>query len=239
MAVSAGPSKIPILGIFENITKHLKNRKESCHDILVEDIPFRTSIKTVQNMSVLSRASFLRPAILGFPFKGISRWTKAGSAGLIKMKVVPAPKTVWKTYDEKNKDEKRDLSPSLGIYRPQVTSMLSIILRMSGIALGVMFWGLGLFSLISDHQAEELVQYAEDLNLPGWFWALARWFVAFPFAFHYCNGIRHMCFMGGNFLEIGQIYATGYAVFIIATILTVYLAMYNEIENFKVKHREE
>uniref|UniRef100_A0A1B0ARZ2 Uncharacterized protein n=1 Tax=Glossina palpalis gambiensis TaxID=67801 RepID=A0A1B0ARZ2_9MUSC len=155
------------------------------------------------------------------------------------MKVAPAPKTVWKTYDQKNKDEKRELSPSLWIYRPQVTSSLSIILRISGIALGFSFWGLGLFSLISDHQAEELVQYAEDLNWPGWFWATARWFVAFPFAYHYCNGIRHMCFMAGSFLDIGQIYATGYMVFIIATVLTVYLAMYNEIEDFKVKHREE
>uniref|UniRef100_A0A1B0AIN1 Uncharacterized protein n=1 Tax=Glossina pallidipes TaxID=7398 RepID=A0A1B0AIN1_GLOPL len=155
------------------------------------------------------------------------------------MKVVPAPKTVWKTYEQKNKDEKRDLSPCLSIYRPQITSSLSIILRISGVALGFLFWGLGLFSLISDHQAEELVQYAEDLNWPGWFWATARWFVAFPFAFHYCNGIRHMCFMAGSFLDIGQIYATGYIVFIIATVLTVYLAMYNEIEDFKVKHREE
>uniref|UniRef100_A0A1B0GEE8 Uncharacterized protein n=1 Tax=Glossina morsitans morsitans TaxID=37546 RepID=A0A1B0GEE8_GLOMM len=198
-----------------------------------------SKVEKAKRMSLLTRACFLKRAIVCCPFKGISRWTKSGGATLIKMKVVPAPKTVWKTYEQKNKDVKRDLSPCLSIYRPQVTSSLSIILRVSGVALGFLFWGLGLFSLISDHQAEELVQYAEDLKWPGWFWATARWFVAFPFAFHYCNGIRHMCFMAGSFLDIRQIYATGYIVFIIATMLTVYLAMYNEIEEFKVKHSEE
>lgn len=53
------------------------------------------------------------------------------------MKVSAAKPAVDETHDDRNARLKRPLSPHLLIYKPQLTSMLSITHRMAGVALSV------------------------------------------------------------------------------------------------------
>lgn len=55
--------------------------------------------------------------------------------------------TACETYSEKNHRLKRPLSPHLSIYKPQLTSMLSISHRASGIVLAYYATGAGLSKL--------------------------------------------------------------------------------------------
>lgn len=111
------------------------------------------------------------------------------------------------------------LSPHLGIYRWQLTSVLSILHRATGIALAV-----GCILLVS------WVGSASDG--PESF-AKMQWFLASPLGlilmfgwsvalfYHLCNGIRHLWWDSGRGLELKSVYATGYAVLVATAALTI------------------
>ena len=112
----------------------------------------------------------------------------------------------------------RPLSPDLQIYRPQLTSVLSISHRITGIALSI-----GTILLISwlivaaaGPQAYSFLQgfMRSWLGLPllfGW---------TFSFFFHLCNGIRHLVWDAGYGFELRTIYASGWSVVAAASVLT-------------------
>ncbi|MCH2549948.1 MAG: succinate dehydrogenase, cytochrome b556 subunit [Alphaproteobacteria bacterium] len=115
--------------------------------------------------------------------------------------------------------ENRPLSPHLQIYRPQLTSVLSIMHRLTGIFLAVgtlvlVWW---LFSIALGPQ------YYDDFN---WFISsivgrllLFAW--TFSFTFHLANGIRHMCWDAGWGLDLSKAYKTGWLTLIISIVLTL------------------
>src|SRR5258708_6575464 len=83
----------------------------------------------------------------------------------------------------------RPLSPHLQIYKPQLTSMLSISHRLTGVALGIgtLFLVWWLVAAASGDAAFATAQtffgsWLGVLMLCGW---------TFSFFFHLCNGIRH------------------------------------------------
>jgi succinate dehydrogenase / fumarate reductase cytochrome b subunit len=102
------------------------------------------------------------------------------------------------------------LSPALQIYRPQLTSVLSFMHRLTGIALS-----LGSLLLIAWLVAGAMGSPAYDtllgllrsgiglLLLFGWTFALF---------YHLCNGIRHLYWDAGYGFELKTIYASGWAV---------------------------
>ncbi len=115
----------------------------------------------------------------------------------------------------------RPLSPHLQIYRPQITSMLSIIHRMTGVgmALGavlVVWWllaaatGPGYFAMVDGL----LTSWIGLLVLLGSTWALA---------YHLLNGIRHLIWDMGYGYELETVDKTGWAVVIGSGVLTVLL----------------
>lgn len=72
---------------------------------------------------------------------------------MITMQVKSAQEVDYKSgesHDEKNARLLRPMSPHLAIYKPQLTSMLSITHRMTGVALSGVTAGLGACKLI-DH----------------------------------------------------------------------------------------
>ena len=112
----------------------------------------------------------------------------------------------------------RPLSPHLLIYRPQLTSMLSISHRLSGAMLAggsllVVWWIVGLASG-PDHFA--FVQSIMG-SVPGQFVLLG--FTAAIF-YHLCNGIRHLFWDFGYGLSLEGVYRGGWAVIIMTVILT-------------------
>lgn len=113
----------------------------------------------------------------------------------------------------------RPLSPHLQIYKPQLTSLLSITHRATGIflslgALVLCYW------LLAIAAGPEVYQQAHSL-LGSWFGQLLIFAWVASFYYHLCNGIRHLFWDAGYGLELKTTYASGYAVVIATVILTV------------------
>jgi succinate dehydrogenase / fumarate reductase cytochrome b subunit len=114
---------------------------------------------------------------------------------------------------------KRPLSPHLQVYRPQLTSVLSIIHRLTGMALS-----LGSFFLIAWVGALAMGQESYH-TVSQWFTCpigitfLMGW--AFCFYFHFANGIRHLFWDAGWGYGLGAVYRSGWIVVGFAALLTI------------------
>ena len=112
----------------------------------------------------------------------------------------------------------RPLSPHLSIYRWPITMTLSILHRMTGVALAVGFVVLAgwLFDAAAGAETYNMM-YA---MLDNWFgYAL---FIGWTFAFflHLSNGIRHLVWDTGRGFEKSQANASAWFVLILAVVLT-------------------
>jgi len=114
--------------------------------------------------------------------------------------------------------KERPLSPHLQVYRPQLTSMLSILHRGTGVflALGTPFLVCWLMTLASGPQAYAQIQQC----LSHWFVQLALLGWTFALFYHLCNGIRHLFWDAGKGFEISSVYKSGWLVVLCAAILT-------------------
>jgi succinate dehydrogenase / fumarate reductase cytochrome b subunit len=113
----------------------------------------------------------------------------------------------------------RPLSPHLQIYRPQLTSVLSITHRATGIALLVgtlvlVYW------LLAAASGAEAYGSAQQL-LGSWLGRLVLLGFSFALFFHLCNGIRHLFWDAGLGFELKTAYASGNAVVIVSIGMTV------------------
>ncbi|MSP88892.1 MAG: succinate dehydrogenase, cytochrome b556 subunit [Alphaproteobacteria bacterium] len=113
----------------------------------------------------------------------------------------------------------RPLSPHLQIYKPQLTSVLSITHRATGVALsaGAIFLVIWLAAAAAGPARYAQVNaflgsWFGMLLLIGWTWALF---------FHLCNGIRHLAWDVGWGFELPQLHASGWAVVAGSVALTV------------------
>ena len=108
------------------------------------------------------------------------------------------------------KSDPRPLSPHLQVYRWQMTSVLSILNRFTGVALSV---GTILLVWWLVAAAEGPVSYARVQHFLGSWIGLGLlfgWSVALYY--HLCNGLRHLWWDTGRGLELRQVYAGGWAV---------------------------
>lgn len=113
----------------------------------------------------------------------------------------------------------RPLSPHLQIYRPQLTSVLSITHRATGIALvaGTLVLVYWLLAAASGADA-----YASAQALLGsWLGRIVLLGFSFSLFFHLCNGIRHLFWDAGFGFELKTVYASGNAVIVVSVALTV------------------
>jgi succinate dehydrogenase / fumarate reductase cytochrome b subunit len=113
----------------------------------------------------------------------------------------------------------RPLSPHLQIYRPQLTSVLSITHRVSGIALALgtlvlVYW------LLAAASGAAAYQSAQQL-LGSWPGRIVMLAFSFALFFHLCNGIRHLFWDAGLGFELKTAYASGKAVVVVAIAMTV------------------
>jgi succinate dehydrogenase / fumarate reductase cytochrome b subunit len=113
----------------------------------------------------------------------------------------------------------RPLSPHLQIYRPQLTSVLSILHRLTGLALGLgavlLAWWL--HALAAGPEA-----YAGLLGLLGsWLGLVVLFGLTFAGFYHLCNGVRHLLWDLGYGLELASVYRSGWAVVAGSAALTV------------------
>ena len=104
----------------------------------------------------------------------------------------------------------RPLSPDLQIYRPQLTSVLSITHRLSGVALSIgspllVYW---LMAAAAGPPAYAILHG----YLASWLGLLLLLAWTFSLFFHLCNGIRHLFWDTGHGFDLQTIYASGWAV---------------------------
>lgn len=118
----------------------------------------------------------------------------------------------------------RPMSPHLQIYRPQLTSMLSIIHRITGVGLAlgavlVVWW------LLAAATGPEYFAIVDGL-LTSWIGYLVLLGSTWALAYHLLNGIRHLVWDMGYGFEIETAERSGMAVVIGSGVLTVLLWLF-------------
>jgi succinate dehydrogenase / fumarate reductase cytochrome b subunit len=113
----------------------------------------------------------------------------------------------------------RPSSPNIQIYRPQLTSVLSITNRITGIALslgavGLVAW---LLAAASGPQAYAAVQGA----ISTWIGQVALFGFTLAFFLHLCGGIRHLVWDTVHAFDLRSIYLGGWMVVVASVVLTI------------------
>ncbi|KAK2584833.1 hypothetical protein KPH14_007145 [Odynerus spinipes] len=136
-----------------------------------------------------------------------------------------AGSNICETHDEKNMRLKRPMSPHLTIYQVQLTALLSITHRTTGMILSSYAMFLGLGTLFVPGGVPCVVEILSELNLAHPVLLIGKALIAFPATYHTFNGLRHLAWDIGMFLTIKQVYSTGYAVVALAAISAIALAI--------------
>ena len=113
----------------------------------------------------------------------------------------------------------RPLSPHLTIYRPQLTSMTSIFVRLTGnallvAALLIVWW------FLAASTSESYFNIANDV-LTSWFGDLVLTLSVWALWYHTLGGVRHLIWDAGRGLEVETAEKMGIAMIAGALVLTV------------------
>lgn len=113
---------------------------------------------------------------------------------------------------------KTPLSPFLQ-YRPQLTSVLSIAHRITGVLLsiGAVLLSVWLVAIAAGAEA----YHAFYGHITAWYGRVVIFGFVFALYYHLCNGIRHLCWDMGWGLELSTAYRSGYAVILVTLALTI------------------
>lgn len=113
----------------------------------------------------------------------------------------------------------RPLSPNIQLYRPQLTSVLSIANRITGIVLsaGAVVLVVWLIAAAAGPRPYAVVQGA----IASWVGQVVLFGCTFAFFLHLCGGIRHLVWDTVHGFELRSIYISGWAVVAASAGLTV------------------
>jgi len=124
-----------------------------------------------------------------------------------------------KKSEEKKIVRERPLSPHLTIYKPQITSVLSIMHRVTGVFLFigafVLVWWLASVACSMPHYkfiTSILTSPVGKLFLLGW---------SFSMFFHMANGVRHLFWDIGMGYNLSTVEVSGWVVVIFSVFSTV------------------
>jgi len=119
-----------------------------------------------------------------------------------------------------NIHENRPLSPHLGIYRWQITNTLSILHRLTGVALTIGLAPLALWLWSAAYSPEWFACLSDmagsiigKLFLFGW---------TLAFYYHLANGMRHLNWDIGKGFALDEVLASGRVVVVFALAMTVF-----------------
>jgi succinate dehydrogenase / fumarate reductase cytochrome b subunit len=118
-----------------------------------------------------------------------------------------------------NRPVHRPLSPHLQVYRWQLTSVMSILHRATGIALSVGAIYLAIWVMCAAAKPDTYAAFQSfntsilgRLLLGGWL---------FSTFYHLCNGIRHLFWDAGYGFEIKDAYRSGWVVVGVSAVATL------------------
>lgn len=113
----------------------------------------------------------------------------------------------------------RPLSPHLQIYKPQVTSVLSILHRLTGVALVMgtipfVYWLAALAGGADSYATAQALFGSVVGQILLFLWV-------FSLFYHLCNGIRHLFWDMGLGFELKTLHTSGTIVMVAAVALTL------------------
>ena len=114
---------------------------------------------------------------------------------------------------------KRPLSPHLQIYKPQLTSVLSISHRLTGFALSILilFSPVILYLLTASKDTYAIITSIFENGFIKILLSLAL----FGMVYHLFNGIRHLAWDAGYGLDIDDSYKSGYLVLAASIVISL------------------
>lgn len=112
----------------------------------------------------------------------------------------------------------RPLSPHLQVYRPQITSILSITHRLTGVALAGGILVLTYWLTAATYGADA---YATAMAVIGsWIGHVVLWGLLFSLYYHLANGVRHLMWDAGAGFDLPSVRRTGVLVIVFAVAMT-------------------
>ncbi len=118
----------------------------------------------------------------------------------------------------------RPLSPHLQIYRPQLTSVTSIFVRITGNALLVAALLVVWWFLAAATSPEAFAR--ADAVLTSWFGDLVMFLSLWALWYHTLGGVRHLVWDSGRGLDLDSSYMMGYVMIggsVVLTLATVFV----------------
>ena len=116
-------------------------------------------------------------------------------------------------------NRQRPLSPHLQIYKPQLTSILSILHRATGVALSI--GSIILVSWVVALSLGEIAYSSYSMIINNWFGKLVLFGFTFGLFYHLSNGIRHLFWDAGYCYDLKVAYTSGALVIISSLTLTI------------------
>ena len=136
-----------------------------------------------------------------------------------------------KNLKEKNvKARPRPLSPHLQVYKPQLTSMLSILHRGTGVFLYLNVFVLAFYLYTIAFWVEGDLFYCAtghgESTIGIWVFNFYILALLFSLYFHFCTGLRHLFWDIGYLYEISKVYLTAKAIILVTIALTSFTWVY-------------
>jgi succinate dehydrogenase (ubiquinone) cytochrome b560 subunit len=125
----------------------------------------------------------------------------------------------------KNKRFNRPMSPHLTIYKLQITSVLSVTHRGTGLALSGLTSMFAIGMLMASQPFPAYIAMLQSSHLGPALLFSAKFILAYPLAFHFLNGIRHLAWDFGKGFELKTLNATGWSVVIGSFVLSFLAAL--------------
>ena len=113
----------------------------------------------------------------------------------------------------------RPLSPNVQIYRPQLTSVLSILNRITGILLSACAVVLVVWLVAAAWGPQSYVPV--QAAIASWIGRIFLFLATFAYFLHLCGGIRHLVWDTVHGFDLRSIYISGWAVVAASAVLTV------------------
>jgi succinate dehydrogenase / fumarate reductase cytochrome b subunit len=106
----------------------------------------------------------------------------------------------------------------LQVYRPQITSVLSILHRFTGVALAFGALLLAYWLTSAAYGPEEFARAQRVLG--SWFGRLVLLGMTFSLFYHLANGIRHLAWDAGWGYELPTLRTSGWVVVVVSVAIT-------------------
>ncbi len=127
-------------------------------------------------------------------------------------------------YFKKNERLARPMSPFV-MYKPQLTTVLSITHRMTGLGLSVLLYTGGIAALFSSSTNFEHVLQTLTQTVPHPLLFAVKFLAGTSLFYHTANGLRHLCWDMGYGFGLKELYTSGYVVVALSLAAAVIIAI--------------